>query len=262
MNMSRFLGCAILFATLLVALPACQTIRDSLSSEVGPDQDEAIVGMEGRETLAPPELILGPEDTLKVAVWRQPDLSSEVRVDRRGKITLPLVGEVELAGLSSSQLRDDLTERFKEYIRNPQVTVDVLESPNQKAFVLGEVSRPGSFDINGLTSVIQVVAEAGGFTNDANRASVGLVRGHIENPIIHRLDLEAAMSGQFNQDLYLMRGDIVYVNRTFIADVEDFAIRITNIINPIHLAERVVILGAMVPDAFLHGETSSRVTVN
>lgn len=262
MRMSRSPGFAVLFCAGLFLFSSCSAIHDFFSSEVGPEEGEAVVGLEGRESLVPPELILGPEDTLNVEVWRQDDLTRQVRVNRRGAIYLPLVGEIPLAGLTPSQLRDDLTERFKEYIRNPQVSVDLLESPNQKAFILGEVTRPGSFDINGLTSVLQVVAEAGGFTGDANLRSVVLVRGHLENPIIQRIDLEAALSGQFSQDLYLMRGDIVYVNRTFIADIENFAVRLTNIINPIHLAERTIILGSMVPDAFIHGDTSTRLTIN
>ena len=251
--------CLVLVAALV---PVCIAACSSISSEVGPDEGEVVVSLEPREAPPPQELVLGPQDLLRIGVWRQDDLGREIRVDSTGSIFLPLVGEVPLAGLTPSLLRSALTERYSAFVRDPQVSVDLLESPNQKVFVLGEVQKPGSYPISSASTALQIVSEAGGFTRDADLESVVLVRGSLDTPVVQRLNLKEALSGHFNQDVYLMRGDIVYVNREYIADLERFAQRLANILEPVVKTERALLLGAIVPDAVLHGNVQTRVTID
>jgi polysaccharide export outer membrane protein len=240
-------------------LPAC------ISSHVGPD-DEVIATPRGGvpEPVAPanaPPLILGPDDLLHVEVWNREEINRDIRADRDGIIHLPLVGRLNIAGQNLDWVRWELTQRLSNYYNDPEILVSLMESPLQKAFVLGEVNKPGDYPIFGTTTALQLIAEAGGFTNDAARGSVILVRGDISEPRVMRLDLKAALNGDLREDSYLLRGDIVYVNRTTIADVEDFARSLTTILAPIHLMERILILGALVPDAVLHGDVETRLTV-
>jgi len=209
-----------------------------------------------------PPLILGPQDVLRVEVWRQDDVSRQVTVDRQGDINLPLVGRISVAGQNLDWLLLSLGENFSKYYTEPQVMVELLESPLQKAFILGEVKKPGSYGITGSSTVLQLLAEAGDVTGDADLTAVVLIRGDIQNPMIIPVDLKAALNGDLSQDWYLLRGDIVYVNRSKIASIEAFARRITAIIDPIHAVERAFILGAMVPDAALHGQVNTRVTID
>ncbi len=253
----------IILAAIISILPlfgAC------LSSHVGPDEEVYATARSGlpepyQPATAPP-LILGPEDVLNVEIWRQEDLNRQVTADRQGNIHLPLIGRLNIAGQNLDWVRFTLADRFERYYNEPDVLVSLVESPLQKAFVLGEVTKPGSYKITGTTTALELITEAGGFGDDADKGSVVLIRGHLDTPRIIPLDLEAALNGDLREDWYLLRGDIVYVNRTLIADIEQFARRITNIITAPYLFERSLILGAAVPDAVLHGDVTTRISID
>jgi polysaccharide export outer membrane protein len=213
-------------------------------------------------TRAPP-IIYGPEDLFRIEVWRMEDMTREVRADRDGTISLPLVGSVNVAGQNKNWLVWELTERYRKYYNDPDVLVELLDSPNQKAYVLGEVNNPGAYKITGTTSVLQAISMAGGFTDDVDLDAVVLVRGDIAVPRVIPLNLRDAIEkGDLTQDWYLLRGDIVYVNKTKIADLELFARRLATILSPVVQLERALILGAIVPDAVLHGNVATRVTID
>jgi len=242
------------------------TLLSCVSSHVGPEEEEYATTRSGlpepyQPATAPP-LILGPEDVLNVEIWRQDDINREVTADRQGNIHLPLIGRLNIAGQNLDWVRFTLADRFEKYYNEPDVLVSLKESPLQKAFVLGEVAQPGSYKITGTTTVLELITEAGGFSDDADKGAVVLIRGHIDTPRIIPLDLEAALNGDLRSDWYLLRGDIVYVNRTLIADIEQFARRITNIITAPYLFERSLIIGAAVPDAVLHGDVTTRISID
>jgi polysaccharide export outer membrane protein len=107
---------------------------------------------------------IGIGDLLEISVWKNPDLSTTVPVRPDGRVSVPLLGDVQAAGMTPLALRQTLTEGFKEYVTAPGVSVVVKEVNSQKVFVTGEVAHPGSFDLRPRTKLMQVLALAGGLT--------------------------------------------------------------------------------------------------
>lgn len=122
------------------------------------------------------EYRLGPGDKLRIEVYKDPQLSQSVQVRPDGKITLPLVGDVDASGRTPIELRDTLTKSLKEYMNNPTVTVIVVEAIASQVTVMGEVSKPGAIQLHGPLTVLQVIAMAGGFKEFANTKDVRVLR--------------------------------------------------------------------------------------
>jgi polysaccharide biosynthesis/export protein len=126
------------------------------------------------------EFVLGPEDVLEVVVWRNQDLSRVVIVRPDGMISMPVIGDVQAAGLTSDQLAERITARLKEYKENPTVSVSVKEINSYNVFVIGEVAKPGKYQLKSYTTILQAISIAGGFTPYASRNKLQIVR-HITN---------------------------------------------------------------------------------
>src|SRR6185295_17867294 len=119
---------------------------------------------------------LGPDDLLYIAVWKNETLSREVPIRPDGMISLPLLNDVQAQGLTPMELRDVLTRRFSEFIPSPEVSVIVKEVHSPKASVLGEVVHPGRYDLKGRTTVLDILALAGGLTEFASRSRIVVLR--------------------------------------------------------------------------------------
>jgi polysaccharide export outer membrane protein len=115
---------------------------------------------------------IGDDDLLEVNVWKEPDLSKQVPVRSDGKISLPLVGELQAAGKTPVQLEDEITNRLRNFITEPAVTVMVLKINSLKFNVMGEVARPGSFSLATTTTIVDAIAAAGGFRDFAKKKSI------------------------------------------------------------------------------------------
>lgn len=122
------------------------------------------------------EFLLGPEDMLEVTVWRNQDLSRIVVVRPDGKISLPLIGDVQASGLSASQVAAKIAARLTEFKENPNVSVSVKEVNSYLIYVLGEVLKPGKYPIKSYVTVLQGVSLAGGFTNFAAKSRMAVLR--------------------------------------------------------------------------------------
>lgn len=122
------------------------------------------------------EFLLGPEDVLEVTVWRNQDLSRIVVVRPDGKISLPLIGDVQASGLSASQVAAKIAARLTEFKENPNVSVSVKEVNSYFIYVLGEVLKPGKYPIKSYATVLQGVSLAGGFTNFASKSKMAVIR--------------------------------------------------------------------------------------
>ena len=119
------------------------------------------------------EIILGPGDVLNLSVWQNKDFSGPYTIDPAGNIFIPLVGNVVAGGLSAHRLKVSLIMEFKKYIVDPQVQLAVTSYRSRKVYVLGEVKKPGIYQMDDtLTSVVSALAAAGGFTGEANSNSV------------------------------------------------------------------------------------------
>jgi len=122
------------------------------------------------------QYVIGPEDVLYIHVWREDALSRTVPVRLDGNISLPLVHEVKAAGLTPLKLNESLTERFKEFIENPNVSVTVMEANSFKVYVSGQVKNPGVYRLRSETTVLQIIPMAGGFGDWANQKKILILR--------------------------------------------------------------------------------------
>lgn len=126
---------------------------------------------------ADPNYVIGPQDLIDVSVWKEPDLSrAAVPVRPDGKISLPLVNDVQAAGLTPAQLGAQITSSLTKYMTNPQVTVIVTQINSQRIYVLGEVARAGSYELLPDMNVLQGLSDAGGFTTFANPKKIYILR--------------------------------------------------------------------------------------
>jgi polysaccharide export outer membrane protein len=120
--------------------------------------------------------VIGVDDVLTVNVWKEPDISRSVPVRSDGKITLPLVGELQAAGQTPSQLQKEIANRLRSYISEPEVTVTVQEVRSRRFNILGQVARPGSYLISNSARVLDAIALAGGFRDFAKKKSIYVLR--------------------------------------------------------------------------------------
>jgi polysaccharide biosynthesis/export protein len=119
---------------------------------------------------------IGADDVLAINVWKEPDLSRSVPVRSDGKISLPLIGELQAAGNTPKQLEQDIAKKLTSYVSEPEVTVIVQEIKSRKFNVLGMVARPGSFPITHTMTVLDAIALAGGFRDFAKQKSIYVLR--------------------------------------------------------------------------------------
>src|ERR1700733_6383717 len=119
-----------------------------------------------------PNYVIGAQDVLDISVWKEPEISRIVPVRPDGKISLPLLNDVQAAGLTPAQLAAQITDSLKKYVTNPQVTVIVTTINSQRVYILGEVTRPGAFPLLPNMTVLQALSSAGGFTQFAKVKSI------------------------------------------------------------------------------------------
>jgi polysaccharide export outer membrane protein len=153
---------------------------------------------------------IGHGDKLRIEVYKDPQLSQSLQVRPDGKITLPLVGDVEASRLTPLELRDAITERLKEYITNPVVTVIVVEAGAATAYVVGEVNQPGAVTLQGgQLTVLQALALAGGLKDFADSKNIRVLRTSIVGLTTIPFNYKDAIRG--GPTVYLRPGDTVVV---------------------------------------------------
>jgi len=164
---------------------------------------------EANRSTPPESYRIGPEDVLQVSVWKNMDISRSVVVRPDGKISLPLVNDVQAAGLTPLELRDVLTKKLADYMPTPEVSIIVSDIKSFKVSVIGEVPRPGRYELKGWTTVLDVLALAGGFTQFASRSNIVILQSDGKTMKRIPFNYNKVASGQEN--FYLRNGDIVLV---------------------------------------------------
>ena len=120
--------------------------------------------------------VIGNDDVLAINVWKEPDISRSIPVRSDGKISLPLVGEVQATGQTPLKLEQEIAAKLKNYISEPEVTVIVQQINSQKFNILGQVNKPGSYLITNSATVLDAIAMAGGFRDFAKQKSIYILR--------------------------------------------------------------------------------------
>jgi polysaccharide biosynthesis/export protein len=165
-------------------------------------------GLEQREAAAPAHYEIGADDTLDIVVWREEKVSGPVQVRPDGMITIPLLGDVLAAGQTPEQLAENLRQGLARYIDSPNVVVRVVTMGSRRFFVIGNVPKPGMYDMRPNQTFLQAVAMAGGFTDFAKRGSVRIVRNGGGAPV--EPDYDAISRGEA-PDILLEPNDTIIV---------------------------------------------------
>jgi polysaccharide export outer membrane protein len=156
--------------------------------------------------------VIGPEDVLSIHVWKEDALTRQVSVRSDGRISLPLIDEVQAAGLTPLQLKEKLTVRLQEFIDNPSVSVIVTEANSQKVYVSGEVKTPGVYRLRGETTLLQVIPMAGGFTEWADQKKIVVIRKEGEKDKRIIINYKKIVSGEdMSANIVVKSGDTVIV---------------------------------------------------
>ena len=191
MEMTRML------ATLVLVLTLCS---HTISARAGDPE------------AADDEYRIGPEDVLDVTLWNHPDVARVVPVRPDGRISLPLVNDVVVSGLTSQQLRDILIEKFTPFVPNPEVSIIVREIHSFKVSVLGNVRTPGRFELKSRATVLDALALAQGLTEFAERRRIVVLRHDGTQVRRIRFDYDDSVSETGASTVMLLRpGDTIFV---------------------------------------------------
>lgn len=159
-----------------------------------------------------PGYVIGPDDVLQIVFWREKDLSAEVTVRPDGRISLPLLNDVVAAGRTPEELRTVLIEGAGPFLADPNATVVVKESRSRKVFITGSVERPGPYLLTGRTTVVQLIAMAGGLKEFADQKNIVVMRGAHGRQMTFGVDYHSILRRQnLEQNLDLQPGDTVLV---------------------------------------------------
>jgi len=167
----QFCAAATVVAVLFSPCRGQDKSKSLISESVTPQQSTA-----ASKKTADEGFVIGPEDLLAISVWKEPEISRSIPVRSDGKITLPLVGELQASGKTPHGLELEISAKLQSYITEPEVTVIVQEIRSQRFNILGQVSKPGSYQLSTSSTVLDAIAVAGGFRDFAKKKSIYVLR--------------------------------------------------------------------------------------
>jgi polysaccharide export outer membrane protein len=188
------------------ATPAAAAIAPAVAPRA------AIVARDASSIDMSKEYLIGPEDVLEVQVWKNcPDLCRTMPVRPDGKVSMPLVNDVQAAGLTPMELRRQLTEHLSEFVPSPEVSVIVREVHNFKVAVVGAVKVPGDYELKSPATVLELIARAQGLTEFANRDRVVVLRQNGETTTRIPFNYRKVAEGHDQDNFYVRAGDVIVV---------------------------------------------------
>jgi len=199
-------------ATAVAATPAVEAATAPAAAPPPPAPRVAPVVRSSNAVDMSKEYLIGPEDVLDITVWKNcPDLCRTVPVRPDGKMSLPLVNDVQAAGLTPMALRQHLTEQLAEYLPSPEVSVIVREVHNFKVAVVGSVKMPGDYEIKSQATVLELIARAQGLTEFANRDKVVVLRQNGTKTERIKFNYRKVAEGNDEDNFFVRAGDIIVV---------------------------------------------------
>jgi polysaccharide biosynthesis/export protein len=161
----------------------------------------------------PETYVIGPADVLEVLVWKNEALSRVVTVRPDGNFSLPLIGDVQAAGLTPAELKEQITEKVKVYYKDvPEVSVIVQQPNSSLVYILGEVQRPGSYPLLNRTTLLQAITSAGGFTSFASTNKITVIRGVNSDTKIMKIRYNDIISGERpDNNILMLSGDVIII---------------------------------------------------
>jgi polysaccharide export outer membrane protein len=159
-----------------------------------------------------PLYVIQPNDVLEIFVWKQPELTRKVLVRPDGRISFPLVQDLEAAGVSPGELKDRIESRLKDYLTYPNVTIIVDAIQSYRVYVLGKMQKPGALTVEKPVTVLQALALAGGFQDFAKDSDITIIRNFGKDNIVFEFNYRDVIKGkQATQNILLRSGDVVVV---------------------------------------------------
>lgn len=185
------------------ATPAAQPLPPAAAAAAAPRPTDPVV---------PPGYVIGTDDVLSIVYWKDKDMSADAQVRPDGRIALPLINEVQAAGLTPEQLREKLMEESKRYMEDASITVVVRQINSRKAFITGEINKPGPYPLTSPTTVMQLISMAGGLREYANSKKIVIMRTENGKPVSLPFNYKDVVSGKnLTQNIQLKPGDTVVV---------------------------------------------------
>jgi polysaccharide export outer membrane protein len=214
--------CTYVWLAVLLAPPGLSSFAQTGSSK--PQADNKVVTDKDKAATVPPDVpavkpavddpnyVIGPEDELIITVWREPDISRTVPVRPDGRISLPLLNDVQASGLTPMQLGTEITSRLTKFISAPQVTVIVTKVSAQRIFVAGEVGRAGAYTFVPGMTVLEAISSAGGLTPFAKQSKVSILRMENGKQVRLPVNYKEVLNGRRpEQNISLKPGDTIVV---------------------------------------------------
>jgi polysaccharide export outer membrane protein len=210
--MPKNIAAFILILTLFAVVPISAQNNASRPPAAATPQGAAPATAAPQPATNDPNYVIGGQDLLDVSVWKEPDVSRAVPVRPDGKISLPLLGDVQAAGLTPGQLAAQIKTGLTKFMTNPQVTVMVTQINSQRIYILGEVARAGAYALLPNMTVLQALSNGGGFTAFANTKKIYVLRqenGKQQKLFFNYKDVIAGKS--VDQNITLKAGDTIVV---------------------------------------------------
>ena len=197
--------------SLLFAMLALST-GGAAGEQRGSEPPAATSGAAATAPALPASYLIGPNDVLSILFWIDKNMSADVTVRPDGKISLPLLNDVQAAGLTPAQLRVQLTESAKQYVSDPNVTIVVRQINSRKVFITGQVQKPGPYTLGGATTVLQLIATAGGVLEYAHKDKIIVMRTENGRQMSFPFDYKGVIARKnLKQNIELKPGDTVIV---------------------------------------------------
>ena len=206
MNM-RFSGLATAFTFLIVVFGLALSGPAIGSAETPANQPDS-----KKPAPVDPSYIIGSMDILEIQVWKEPDFSRQALVRPDGKITLPLIGDLHVSGMTTMTLKELLTEKLKDFIDSPEVTVILVESHSKNFYIIGKITQPGTYPLMKDMTVLQAISVAGGLGEWADSDSIRIIRKSGGKEKILHFDYKKVTSGKnLEQNIVLQPNDTIVV---------------------------------------------------
>ncbi len=204
----------LMVAWLIIADGQTERTRDQAAQETPAKKSETSGGIAAasHDSQADADYKIGPQDLLKIDVWKEEQLTRTVPVRPDGKITLPLLNDVQAAGLTPMELAGVISDQLKKYINNPQVSVSVTEINSRRIYVTGEVLKAGTYALLPHMTVLQALSSSGGFTQFARVKNIYVLRTESGKQVKMAFNYKEAVRGKNpEQNIELLSGDVIVV---------------------------------------------------
>src|SRR5438045_3762203 len=206
------IGIAALFSCQISAQGQGQNARDNAKSTQTASIAKTSGDVAPTGSKAGPEYVIGPDDVLDVSVWKEPELTRTLQVRPDGKISMPLLNDVQAAGFTANQLSQSIGEKLKKYLTAPQVTIILTQVNSQRVYVIGEVTRPGAYPVLPGMTILQAISSAGGLTQFANGKKIFLRRNENNNQAKNPFSYKDVLDGRrVEENLPVKAGDTIVV---------------------------------------------------